>query len=646
MVRRIALLSTLVLGMATVACGPSSPGTNSGWNQNNTNGNNNSTSCEEGQTRCDMTGTAVEVCVNETWTTQNLCSGDTPFCFNAQCVVCQPNTRYCQGNQVMQCNADGNSGTSVETCEAGTTCTAGSCVSPCQIAEQQKSYIGCDYWPTPVANTSLDEAFENDFAVVVHNDNEQQVTVTIEKGGSQVAQEQVAPGELKTIELPYDSTLKGSFDNSTGQYNWPATSATAGAYHLTSTMPVTVYQFNPLNFELNRACVSHKDDMGQLENPCHSYTNDAALLLPTHVLSTHYMIMSRPSFGVGIDQGFGFQYSYIPGYFSVVATQDNTVVTISFTAHTLAGGGLQTYNPGDTAQFQLNRGQVLQILSDTNGSPTSCAGQETSDDCNGQGQGMYTCHYCDQGAQYDLTGTAIEASAPVAVFSGHVCDFVPFNYWACDHLEEQMIPSEAWGSDYIVARTEPQSPGNPEPNVIKIVSREDGNQLTFDPPAVHDNVTLNAGESITFTSDANFRVTGTQPLMVAQFLVGQNYYTNDTEYWGDPAFALVVPFEQYRGSYTFLTPSTITYNYVNVIARVGEDGQNVGNVTLDGQLLNFQHGRVGQYGIARVNLSSSANSAHVIEGSEPFGIMVYGFARYTSYFYPGGLNLEFINPVE
>ena len=644
MLRNVTLTTALALVLAATACGPSSGGSNHGWNGNNTN-NTNNTSCQDGQTRCDPSGTAVEVCVNQTWTTQNLCSGDTPFCFDGACVVCQPNTLYCQGNQVMQCNADGNSGTVKETCETGKTCTAGSCVSPCEIAEQQNSYIGCDYWPTPVANTSLDPAFDNDFAVVVHNANDQPVTVAIEKGGAQVAQEEVAAGELKTIQLPYDSTLKGSFDSMTGRYMWPVVSSTQGAFHLTSTMPVTVYQFNPLNFELNSACVAHTDENGQLENPCHSYTNDAALLLPTHVLSTHYMVMSRPSFGVGVDKGLGYQYGYIPGYFAVVATQDNTVVTVHFSAHTMSGGGVQAYNPGDTAQFQLNRGEVLQLLS-ADGSPTSCAGQESQDDCNGQGGGAVTCHYCDMGAQYDLTGTSIESSAPVAVFSGHICDFVPYNYWACDHLEEQMIPSEAWGSDYIVARTEPQSPSTPEPNVVKIVSREDGNQITFDPPAVHQDVTLNAGESIVFTSDTNFRATGTQPMMVAQFLVGQNYYTNDRQYWGDPAFALVVPFEQYRGSYTFLTPSTITYNYVNVIARVGEDGQNLGNVTLDGQTLNFQQGRVGQYGIARVNLSSSQSSAHIIQGSEPFGIMVYGFARYTSYFYPGGLNLDYINPVE
>ena len=637
--RRIAFaLWGVALG---VACGPSTGGENhNGWNDNY----NNTGPCTDGELRCDTSASAVEVCVNGTWQTHEFCSGQTPYCYNAQCVVCVPGTRYCEGNNVMQCDQTGMSGTLVQGCETGTTCTGGQCVSPCKIAEQRKSYIGCDYWPTPTANTQLDPAFENDFAVAVHNPNDQPAQVVVTKGSAQVATEQVGPGEIKTIKLPYDPTLKGSFDPTTG-FDWPAVARVQGAYHLVSSMPVTVYQFNPLNYELPQACTQHTDpSTGAPEQPCHSYTNDASLLLPSHVLSTHYMVMARPTFGVYVDYyGMGPQWDsrqFTPGFFAVVAIQNGTTVTVHFSAYTMAGDGLQHYSPGDTAQFQLDAGEVLQVLSDTpNG---SCPGQESHDDCNGQG---VDCYYCNAGSSYDLTGTVIESTAPVAVFSGHVCDFVPYNYWACDHLEEQMIPSEAWGKDYIVARTEPQSPGTPEPNVIKIVSRENGNQITFDPPSVHQPVTLNAGEYLVLQSGDNFRVTGTQPMMVAQFLVGQNYYTNDLQYWGDPAFALVVPFEQYRSSYSFLTPATITYNYVNVIAPVGESGENIAGVTLDGQVLDFTAGRLANYGIARVNLSSSG-SAHSITGSQPFGIMVYGFARYTSYFYPGGLDLEFINPVE
>ncbi|MCD6498453.1 MAG: IgGFc-binding protein [Deltaproteobacteria bacterium] len=630
-------LISLSLMLALTACGPSggsSQHTNTNVNDN-TNGNNNNTGpCVEGTKRCDTTSTMVEVCTNGVWSTDMVCSNGTPQCYQGACVVCIPNQVYCQDNKVLSCNADGSASTELETCDPlkGDTCVAGACVSACQQAEKQNSYIGCDYWPTPVANTALNDVFSDDFAVVVHNDNADPATVTITKGGSQVDQQQVAPHEIKTIKLAYDATLKGDLQQPVSVI------APDGAYHLVSTLPVTVYQFNPLDFQVPREC-----QVGlETENPCHSYSNDASLLLPSHVLSNHYMIMSRPTFGVDTGWGMGF----IPGFFAVIATADNTTVTITFSANTQAGSGgqIQTYSPGQQAQFQLNQGQVLQILSAV---PTDCgSGETSSDDCNGQGG---SCTYCNMGPTYDLSGTVVESTAPVSVFSGHICDFVPYNYWACDHLEEQMIPSEAWGKDFIVARTKPQSPDTPEPNLVKILSRENDNTITFDPASIHDSVTLNAGEYVEFTTTEDFHVTAVQPMMVAQFLVGQNFYTNNLDYWGDPAMALVVPFEQYRAQYTFLNPDTITYNYVSIVAKVGETGENVSHVTLDGTEVDFSGAmRIGQtlYGSVQVDLSNAPTSFHSITGTEPFGIMVYGFARYTSYFYPGGLNLEYINPIE
>jgi hypothetical protein len=44
---------------------------------------------------------------------------------------------------------------------------------------------------------------------------------------------------------------------------------------------------------------------------------------------------------------------------------------------------------------------------------------------------------------------------------------------------------------------------------------------------------------------------------------------------------------------------------------------------------------------ARVPVSSGS---HLIESSQPFGIVLYGYATYTSYMLPGGLDLAPINP--
>ena len=46
------------------------------------------------------------------------------------------------------------------------------------------------------------------------------------------------------------------------------------------------------------------------------------------------------------------------------------------------------------------------------------------------------------------------------------------------------------------------------------------------------------------------------------------------------------------------------------------------------------------YGVARVMISGGA---HAISGTAEFGIVVYGFGEFTSYMYPGGLDLEAID---
>jgi len=42
--------------------------------------------------------------------------------------------------------------------------------------------------------------------------------------------------------------------------------------------------------------------------------------------------------------------------------------------------------------------------------------------------------------------------------------------------------------------------------------------------------------------------------------------------------------------------------------------------------------------------NGSANGAHTLTGNNPFGIQVLGYGAYTSYQYPGGLDLAQIAP--
>ncbi len=547
------------------------------------------------------------------------------------CTLCVPGRGGCDGQTTQLCNADGMSYTPGETCDTsmGLSCnpSTGTCTSPCADAEASNSYIGCEYWPTPVLNSSVPTEF--DFAVVVANPQDMQAEITVTKGASTVASTTVPQGGVVTIPLPWIPELKGTSGSEASVLS------RNGAYRLRSSLPVTVYQFNALDYRIDMDCPSGEPNPLP-DGQCFSYTNDASLLLPTHVLTENYMVLSRPTMVNRIDAGppFGSSWLTSPGFFSVIAVDETpTTVSIDFTAHVEAsvdGSSVRAFGPGDNGMFTLNQGDVLQIVTTQ---PNTCATPGTNETLS-DGTPIT---YCQMGNDYDLTGTIVRAGAgqKVAVISGHNCDFVPYDKWACDHLEEAIFPLESWGTDYIVSATEPL---RSEPNVIRIVSGHDANMITFDPAAVHTPVTLNRGEILEFETNQDFRVSGSDALAVVQHLVGQDYAGTGTSGDmgnGDPALSLGIPTEQFRTSYDFLAPDTYNISYVNVTAPSGEV------VNLDGSPVSgFRD--VGGTGMATARVEISGG-AHHIESAAPIGIVVYGFGSYTSYMYPGGLDFEAIN---
>ena len=65
-------------------------------------------------------------------------------------------------------------------------------------------------------------------------------------------------------------------------------------------------------------------------------------------------------------------------------------------------------------------------------------------------------------------------------------------------------------------------------------------------------------------------------------------------------------------------------------------------ITLDGAVVSSgEFHAIGSSGWA-VARHPVAGGTHHVDGSANFGIVVYGYASYTSYMYPGGLNLETI----
>lgn len=573
-------------------------------------------SCTPGQTNCAGNNLLTCNAAGNGWDSL-LCADPTPTCaLGLGCVVCQPSIGNCEGTTARRCRADGSGWDVVDECDggAGERCNLGYCTDlseACESARLENSYEGCDYWPVQLANAGLEDIATFRYALVIGNRQSATANIEVTNRGGVVASTSVPPNSIRTLEVNWNDALRSA----TG-----SEFVANGGFRLKSDVPVTVYQFNPLKYWGGSGA------MGQ-----GSYSNDASLLLPRHVLTGDYIVASRPTFMLSFSDWLSEEFSGNSGVFSIVAVEDGTEVEVAFHGNTQPGGSVAGYTRGASEHFFLDKYDVLQVLSQV---PADCSVSRTEPH---PGDPSITIGYCNMGVEYDLTGTEIHASKPVAVYGGHDCTFVPFDRWACDHLEEQLFPLQAWGTRYLAARTQPVAD---EANVWRVISGTDGNRVRFN-PSVHGEEPLNRTDWFEFESNDDFEVTGDGAFLLVGFLVGQG---NNLDSIGDPAMALAVPVDQYRTSYNFLAPEDYRddpatgatgRNYVNVIAPDGAV------VTLDGSPVGGFTGIGGSgFGVSRVEIGGGS---HAISSTSEFGITCYGYGNYTSYMYPGGLDVDRIN---
>lgn len=265
----------------------------------------------------------------------------------------------------------------------------------------------------------------------------------------------------------------------------------------------------------------------------------------------------------------------------------------------------------------------------------------------------------------DLTGTLVQSSQPVAVFSGNRCADIPAGYGYCDHVIEQMTPVSAWGNNFVTIPLESRANGD----FIRVLAAEDGTTVTVSGSIVTTGVvprTVAGGglthgvgvagalrlptlpvavDDLTVTLDrtafAEFRATGPiaittdKPVLVGQFGTGSDYGGNP----GDPLLMLIPPSEQFLLKYTFLVPTGYDANFITIIAP--DDATS--SVRLDGANVPAgQFASIGQ-GLSGATVDVSEGS-HTLIGGKPLGVYVYGFGYDVSYGYPGGLDARVLNP--
>jgi hypothetical protein len=538
--------------------------------------------CVPGAIKCE--GNNKRVCdANGDWGPAQSCGA--LVCSNVLgCVTCLPGTATCNGNTAHKCKADG-SGYVDYVCDPviGSSCSGGACTGPCAPDALERSYIGCDYFPTVTANSQLMDYgwpyyyMKGNFAVAVSNTSSQAATVTVTQGATTITTQSVAANAVAVITLPWNALQTAT---STGLY-------TKLAYRVRTTQPVTVYQFNPLQYTNGSGY--------------YTYTNDASLLLPVTAWGTQYMVAARNTWVCNQCNGHNINAN-LPGFYAVVARTAGTQVTLQRSPTTNLRGTVPGLAANGSGTVTLGEGDVLQVMS----------GMAATD---------------------DLTGTIVTANNPVEVIGGHDCTFIPWNVGWCDHIEESIFPMSTLSKEYIVAANAlPPGQTSPAYAFTRVIATQANTNITYDPPhAGWPGTIVQAGGYVEVNDNAAFRVITDKNVLVSQYMRGNG----DSTLPADPAMALAIPTQQFRTDYLFHAPTNYDSNYVNITAPTGAA------VTLDGAAVTgwAPIGATG-YSVARPGLSNAGNGNHRITSSVGVGITVYGFGWDTSYWYPGGLNLS------
>ena len=166
-------------------------------------------------------------------------------------------------------------------------------------------------------------------------------------------------------------------------------------------------------------------------------------------------------------------------------------------------------------------------------------------------------------AKIDLTGTKVVTSKPVSVFSGHECAWVA-NKEArfCDHLVEQMLPTELWGRVYYITPLETR-----DFYIAKIIAAYDFTHVQIECHTNISNYKIDAGEFVTvILNDSNFcTIYSNTKILVAQ--LSQSRHRQDQR--GDPMMILIPPKAHYTNTITSSTlhhPNWQRYkNIINIV---------------------------------------------------------------------------------
>ncbi len=234
------------------------------------------------------------------------------------------------------------------------------------------------------------------------------------------------------------------------------------------------------------------------------------------------------------------------------------------------------------------------------------------------------------GGSTNLTGSTVSSNQPVAVFGGHECAQVPAGRVACDTLLEQMIPNEQLSNKYMVSASLAAEQSGIGSDLVRVIAIEDGTQVKVNGVVV---ATLAAGEYYEFNlaGGTGDLIEANQKVMVAQYLIGQNYNSFTT----DPAMSLLPGSDKWLDSYRLSTPTggqDFAFDYASLVIKTTD----LNSLRLDGALVDtssFSAIGLTEYSRGLVTLP---NGLFDLTATNPFQVLLGGGSDYDSYLTYGG----------
>jgi len=521
----------------------------------------------------------------------------------------------------VQCSVDGRSIVNtctndvVETCPPELACGAARCQEPCAAAAADQSSNGCEfYFQPPFYGTTYPQSC---FAAFVVNTSTQPLELSLEYEGKALdlskAVYRTTPGSASLLPLEgpipagesavlfvLDRTGQVHASDSVNETHYiacppgvvPALVADIGggtristAIHLKSNVPAGVVAVYPWGGAA-------------------SFMPSATLLFPVPNWGKEHVIVNAWEGNNPAAQ--------------IVASEDDTEVTIDPTDDIQNGIGVDGVIAGTPVTYHLDKGEFLQLV---------------------QGR--------------ELTGSFVTSTKPTTVFGGHVCMDIPSTKAACDAANQQLPPFEQWGHEYVAVGYRPRTGSEGEKMYYRIVAAKDGTRLDYDPGVPPGApVTMSAGESVLFTSGVGDAfVLRTQdadhPVYLAAYMTGGETAGGI----GDPEFVNVVPAGQYLSSYSFFADPTYKETSLVIIRERTSKGE-FKPVWLEcaGDLTDWRPiGARGEYEFTRVDLTRDRgpgdkfgdrvcqSGLQRMRSDGPFTATIWGWDTYASYAYPGGM---------